>query len=131
METLTHYLLTDDEREAVEVLGTLDYRYTDELAETDPSASERVVKLFRKVKTKGAYLTSDEVLLLTLSLHELEKCLLADAEMTPKTKTGRLLKQGREADARQVRRTLEIVIAGWQSPTERSRFAPEMFAGVV
>ena len=89
------------------------------------------MKLLRKVKTKGAYLTSDEVILLTLSLSELEKCLLADAEMTPKTKTGRLLKQGREADARQVRRTLEMVITGWQSPTERSRFAPEMFAGVV
>lgn len=131
METLTHYLLTDAERDALEVLGTLDYRYTDDLAETDPSASERVVRLYRKARTKGAYLTSDEVILLTLSLSELEKCLLADAEMTPKTKTGRIVKQAREADARQVRRTLEIVVAGWQSPTEASRFAPELFAGIV
>jgi hypothetical protein len=131
METLTHYLLTDAEREALEVLGTLDYRYTDDLADTDPSASERVVKLFRKVKTQGAYLTSDEVLLLTLSLHELEQCLLTDAETAPNTKTGQMVRQGREADARQVRRTLETVVAGWQSPTLVSSFTPQVFAGVV
>lgn len=131
METLTHYLLTDTERDALEVLGTLDYRYTDDLADTDPSASERVVRLFRKARTKGAYLTSDEVLLLTLSLSELEKCLLTDAETAPNTKTGKMVRQGREADARQVRRSLEMFIAGWQSPTEASRFTPELFVGVV
>lgn len=112
METLTHYLLTDDERDALEVLGTLDYRYTDDLAETDPSASERVRKLLAKVKTKGAYLTSSEVSWLILTLGELEECLLDDATTAPDTETGRLIRIGREADARQVRRTIELIVAG-------------------
>lgn len=154
METLTHYLLTDDERDAIEVLGTLDYRYTDDLAETDPSASERVRKLLTKVKTKGAYLTSDEVLLLILTLGELEVSLLADADLYDTEASlvadaevyddevlaladadgigiGERLAEARRADARQVRRAIDRIVAGWQSPTERRTHEPGLFAGIV
>lgn len=149
METLTTYLLTDDERDAIEVLGTLDYRYTDELAQTDPSASERVVKLYRKARTKGAHLTSDEVLLLILTLGELEASLLADAEVydaeawlvadaevlaladADGVSVGKRLAEARRADARQVRRAIDRIAVGWQSPTQRRTHEPGLFAGIV
>lgn len=154
METLTTYLLTDDERDAIEVLGTLDYRYTDELAQTDPSASERVVRLYRKVRTKGAQLTSDEVLLLILTLGELEASLLTDAEVydaeawlvadaevydaevlaladADGVSVGARLAEARRADARQVRRAIDRIAVGWQSPTERRTDEPGLFAGIV
>jgi len=154
METLTTYLLTDDERDAIEVLGTLDYRYTDELAETDQSASERVVRLYRKARTKGAHLTSDEVLLLILTLGELEASLLADAEVydaeawlvadaevydaevlaladADGVSVGARLAEARRADARQVRRAIDRIAVGWQSPTQRRTHEPGLFAGIV
>ena len=149
METLTTYLLTDDERDAIEVLGTLDYRYTDELAQTDPTASERVVRLYRKARTKGAHLTSDEVLLLILTLGELEVSLLTDAEVydaeawlvadaevlaladADGVSVGKRLAEARRADARQVRRAIDRIAVGWQSPTQRRTHEPGLFAGIV
>lgn len=104
---MTYAVLDDTEHEAVARLGTL-YELVIEEAQS-PDEVERLTRLSRKVMSRGAHLSSGEVVAFVMTLDWLAHLLDREADTPVTTDAGRdyvVMRKAHAVSVREIRRTL-------------------------